>query len=214
MKTLITLLKEHIKIIENKIKFWLEKVGLRSPKKKTPNLGGYQPDPLPGAEPLPKPPVGGTGVTKPPPAAPSSPVEHSNERMPEPPSTGELGKILSVLWKPVSDTDGFPVVVVGCDDVPAEELYIEISKSDSDQPLSIRNNRPSFWGAVRGNQLPGHKYGRMNFKMKENLKYFTKAAPIRIRFFQYIKGQKQYLPIMKEGKYIVVKNPKQRLDLK
>lgn len=130
----------------------------------------------------------------------------------EPFHTGKLGIVESVLWKPSSDNTKKPVVVVSCDMVPRNELYIEIT-DNTGTILDSKLLRKS-----RGN--PIHTYSRINFYLANSKEMFSESSPIILKFYQKLDGnQKTYLEIkMKNNKsynkqfLFVVENPLIRKD--
>jgi len=126
----------------------------------------------------------------------------------EPLSTGMIGTITSFLWKPESENSGNPVVLVSCDDVPTNELFIEVFNSKGNVMRSVEQGAFS-----RGNQLPNQKFARISFRLGVSMKSFKSAAPLTIKFFQVVEGQKTYLDIKnRKSKIQTVKDPHKRLE--
>jgi len=120
----------------------------------------------------------------------------------EPLSTGKIGKITSFLWKPDSDTSGKPVILVSCDEVPRDELFVEVLNGKK-IPVLLKNNK----AFSRGNRIPGRIYGRISFQTGMSLDAFRQyEQPIYIKFYQIIDGKKVYLNIMGKGEEISVTN--------
>lgn len=121
-------------------------------------------------------------------------------------------KITSFLVKPVSDTNPKILVFsVSCDLARAEDVKIKI-KDKKGKVLKVKDTYNSG-GSKRGNRLPGHKYGRFNFKPGPTAEEFKKSAPLEVSFTVNVNGKSQVLPVMGKDS-IIVKDPTKRLDLK
>jgi hypothetical protein len=123
----------------------------------------------------------------------------------EPKTVKSKAKITSFLWKPVSDTDPKVMVVsVSADNINSKDLrmYIEGPKG---KPIKGDNDSKVF---VRQNILPGHKYGRINFKYGQKADFFKPGTRV---VFELVTGERV---LVMDKEYIVVKNPLERLDLK
>lgn len=131
----------------------------------------------------------------------------------DPEVTDPTGGVTSFLWKPVSDTNSkVTVITVSADTIRSEDLRVQCFDKDGTKiPLSEEKN-PHSKG--RGNQLPGHKFARINFKPGWSATEFKKVAPITVRFQAVLSnGKRASLLVMGKDK-IVIKDPTQRLDLK
>jgi len=201
------------KKIWKKIKEAFRKLFKKEEKKPEPSP---QPHPEPKPEPTPPPPA-----PEPKPEPPKDPYggkppgeyvgwrDEKNHPMNnwEPLKT-EIGTIDSFLWKPHSDNTGKPVVVVSCDKVRRMDLHIELYDA---WWKKIPTGKQPHNGDSRGNRI--HTYARINFYMKKDMAHFKAHAPFNVKFFQYVNGEKRYLPIMKTGKdYFVIENPEARVD--
>lgn len=115
-------------------------------------------------------------------------------------SKPESAKIQSFLWKPVSDTTGNVVILVGCDAIRSEDLKCEILNKEGNKiRVDIRNTG-------RGNQLPTQKFGRVHFRVDRTAKKFEKAAPLTVQIYHTLGGKKVVL-----GK-VRIKDPNRRLE--
>jgi hypothetical protein len=104
---------------------------------------------------------------------------------PEEPETNyKEAKVKSILWKPESDNDGNPVVLVSCDNVHSEDLKIEIrNKNGNKMRVGIQNTG-------RANQEAHCKFGRVHFRLDRSAERFKKASPIEIRVIVEKTGKK------------------------
>lgn len=135
-----------------------------------------------------------------------------DEHTAEPAFSSEKGTITSFLWKPESDTNPkVTVISVSSDTLKAADVRIQIK--DKKGKIVKGNEEYNKGGNLRANRLPNHKYGRFNFKPGKKASEFAKLAPLTVSFFVELGGVR--LPVKVMGKdSIVVKDPKQRLDLK
>ena len=118
------------------------------------------------------------------------------------------GTVDTFLWKPLSDNNPLPVVVVSCETIKAKDLHMEIiGKSGKALKVDIQNN------GSRANQLSGYKYGRIHFRPQRTAKAFNRSAPLKIRFFHTFTGKKVYVKVRKRDS-VSVKHVSQRKDLK
>lgn len=125
----------------------------------------------------------------------------------EPQSTGTIGQITSFLWKPDSDHGGEPVVVVSCDDVPTNELFIEVFNSNGNPMKSVDSNAFS-----RANKLDSHKFARISFRLGVTKKTFKKSVPLKVQFYQVVDGKKHILSIKNRGTQMTIKDPAKRVE--
>lgn len=157
--------------------------------------------------------VGSTPPAKEPPKKPNEPEtdnpyalvpsgqdSHGNTIY-DPKKSNPDGKLKSILWKPKSDhAPHDPVVVVGCDDVRKEDLKLEIlGKSGSVLKVGIRMS-----GRANGN--------RVHFRIDRAAEKFKKSAPIKLRFFQTVKGKKKIVQF--KGKdTLTIQSPTRRKEV-
>jgi hypothetical protein len=133
--------------------------------------------------------------------------QHSNG-YPEPPTTGIVGTITSFLWKPQSDHGEHAVVLVSCDEVPTNQLFMEIKNNNGN--IIQSENIKAF---SRGNKLSEQKFARISFRINTPMKNLKKAAPLQLRFFQVINEQKYFLPIRGQSrKAIQIVDPQKRIE--
>lgn len=112
---------------------------------------------------------------------------------PEPDVTNPDGQITSLLWKPVSDTNPkVVVIVVSCDEIRSDDLRVEVYTKTGGLMRSLKNCKTS---PGRGNQLPGDKFGRINFKVGPTFEEFKRYAPVSLKFFVNVGKTKKYLKI-------------------
>lgn len=150
-------------------------------------------------------------ATQDPPMLTPKPQGPTSELNDEPTETSLDAEVTSFLWKPVSDTSPMvTVITVSCDKARSEHLRIDI-KGKNDIPLKIENTKNKY-STFRGNQLPNHKYGRINFKPGLTHQEFSKYTPLKISFYLEIAGVRTNIKV--GGKdFIVIKEPKLRKDL-
>ena len=112
-------------------------------------------------------------------------------------------KIQSILWKPASDhAPHDPVVLVGCDALRSEDVYLEILNSSGNKLLIDIDN------TKRANILHPQKYGRVHFRIRRSAKKFKKASPIKLVVSTEINGKKKVLKTLR------VKDTTKRVDKK
>lgn len=141
----------------------------------------------------------------------SEPVPSINPEWAQPEQSSPDGTITSFLWKD-SDVNPKGAVVSVSSDTLRNDDVIMIMR-DSKGNIIKANQRWNVGGHPRANKLPGHKYGRFNFKPGGSLQYYTQFQPITISF-AFVWDKKRF-PIKVMGKdSIVIKNALQRLDLK
>lgn len=125
----------------------------------------------------------------------------------EPPTTGMIGTITSFLWKPQSDHGEHAAVLVSCDEVPTNQLFMEVLNAKGNVMRSVDSKAFS-----RGNKLDTQKFARISFRVAVPMKQLSKAAPLGIRFFQVVDGKKHILSVKNRPKLISIKDPTQRIE--
>lgn len=142
--------------------------------------------------------------------SPEAPKE-VNPEWAEPEQSSPDGTITSFLWKDSDTNPKGAVVSVSSDTLRAADVLMILR--DSKGNIIKANQKYNAGGHLRGNKLPGHKYGRFNFKPGGTIEYYSKFEPIIVSF-AFVWDKKRF-PIKVMGKdSIVIKNARQRLDLK
>ena len=118
----------------------------------------------------------------------------------EPKKSNPDGKVTKILWKPKSDVDPNVVVVVECNSVRSKDLKLEIlGKGRKPLKVGIRMS-----GRANGN--------RINYRLDRPAKKFNKSAPLKLRFYQMVKGKK--VVVQFKGKdSLQIKQPTRRKDV-
>jgi hypothetical protein len=132
-----------------------------------------------------------------PPIVESPPVDINN-----PPGTNINGRgVQHCLWKPTSDTSPELVLAVAADDIRIEHLRLKLlDKNGNDIPLK----RNKSYSTTRGNQLPGYKYGRFNFKPGFKFQDLRKHQPIQVMFYiETSKGEVHPCKVGDKDKFVV-----------
>jgi hypothetical protein len=109
-------------------------------------------------------------------------------------------KLQSFLWKPVSDNDGNPVIVVACDALRSFDLKVEII-SEKGRKLKV-----DIDNAGRANPRHQDDFARIHFRLGRSAKNLQKAAPLTVLFFHENDGKKTVIAERK------VKDPTKRID--
>lgn len=132
----------------------------------------------------------------------------------DPEFSDPTAEITTFLWKPVSDTPPrVAVISVSCDKARAEHVKVQI-KDNKGRIIPKLVERYNVGGIKRNNPVPGHVFGRFNFKPGPTNSSFVQYAPLTVSFFLEVEpGKRTRMKVMGK-KSIVIKDPTQRLDLK
>jgi hypothetical protein len=125
----------------------------------------------------------------------------------DPVKSNPNGQVTTFLWKPEADHSPLPVVVVGCDEIRAADLNMEIlGKSGKALKIEIRNTG-------RANKLGHMKYARVHFRPQRSVEQLQRSAPIAVRFYHTFTGKKVYVKVRGKDR-IRINNTDRRKDLK
>ena len=125
----------------------------------------------------------------------------------DPAKSNPNGQVTTFLWKPEADHSPLPVVVVGCDEIRAADLKMEIlGKSGKALKIEIRNTG-------RANKLGHMKYARVHFRPQRSVERLQRSAPIAVRFYHTFTGKKVYVKVRGKDR-IRINNTDRRKDLK
>lgn len=126
--------------------------------------------------------------------------EEEEEKPSEPVKSKRNAVITSCLWKPISENDGNPVVLVSCDGIKTSDLNLEIIGKGR-KLLKVAIDRMPH----RANHLGGHEYARIHFRVQRNCKKFKTSAPIKLRFYRKIKGEKVRVKVLGKNAFTIRK---------
>ena len=122
---------------------------------------------------------------------PEKPEDHEEKLEDPEESDFENAKIDSFLWKPESDNDGKPVVLISCDNMKCEDVKLRIiNKNGKKVKVGIRNS------GHRANKEGHQKYGRIHFRLDRTASSLKRPAPLTLQF---------YHTLGKRGKAVVIK---------
>jgi len=128
----------------------------------------------------------------------------------EPAVSDPYGFITSFLWKPESDTTPKGIVIsVSSDTLRAEDVRVTLK--DSFGKIIKANDKYNMGGLLRGNKLPGHKYGRFNFKPGGSAESYSPSKPLTVSFTLVLNGKSTPIKVMDKFS-IEIKDPSKRLD--
>ncbi len=109
--------------------------------------------------------------------------------------------ISSILWKPVSEGDGNPVILISCDNMRLEDVKLRIlNKKGNRVKVGIRNS------GHRANGESGKMFGRIHYRLDRSAKSLKRPAPLTLEFYHTGKNGKKAV-VIKKWK---IKNPSER----